>query len=184
MMRHSEIPSCARSSTAAHQRCLLQVRSPRHRTPQIFRSQFETKVHNQIRKRVENYVENRSSHVRNPVFHEQICDELLSGFTMIARSGQAERNELLDRGGTPEEGGRRVACRHQTSLATPTGVIENRMSLIKYQPAHRTTILEISTPGSGSEFLLQSVASDRFRSQITYIIIMKVVIRATNTNKM
>nr|DAM39701.1 MAG TPA: hypothetical protein [Caudoviricetes sp.] len=31
---------------------------------------------------------------------------------------------------------------------------------------------------------LQIVASDRFRSQIAYIIIMKVVIRATNTNKM
>lgn len=184
MMRHSEIPSCARSSTAAHQRCRLQRSHVRHRTPQIFRSQFETKVHNQIRKRVENYVENRSSHVRNPVFYEQICDELLSGFTMIARLGQAKRNELLERGDTPEEGGRRVDCRYQTSLATPTGVIENRMSLIKYQPAHRTTIIEISTPGSGSEFLLQSVASDRFRSQITYIIIMKVVIRATNTNKM
>nr|DAW40216.1 MAG TPA: hypothetical protein [Caudoviricetes sp.] len=95
----------------------------RHRTPQIFRSQFETKVHNRTRKRVENYVENWSSHVRNPVFHEQICDELLSGFTMIARLGQAKRNELLDRGGTPEEGGRRVDCRHQTSLATPNGVI-------------------------------------------------------------
>lgn len=183
-MRHSEIPNCARSSTAAHQRCLLQVRSPRHRTPQIFRSQFETKVHNQIRKRVENYVENRSSHVRNPVFYEQICDELLSGFTMIARSGQAERNELLERGDTPEEGGRRVDCRYQTSLATPTDVTESQMSLIKYLPAHQTTTLEISTPGSGSEFLLQSVASDRFRSQIAYIIIMKVVIRATNTNKM
>lgn len=183
-MRHSNITNRARSSTAAHQRCLLQVRSPRRRTPQIFRSQFETKVHNQIRKRVENYVENRSSHVRNPIFHEQICDELLSGFTMIARSGQAERNELLDRGDTPEEGGRRVDRRYQTSLATPNGVIESRMSLIKYQPAHRTTTLEISTPGSGSEFLLQSVASDRFRSQIAYIIIMKVVIRATNTNKM
>lgn len=123
MMRHSEIPSRARSSSAAHQRCRLQRSHVRRRTPQIFRSQFETKVHNQIRKRVENYVENRSSHVRNPVFHEQICDELLSGFTMIARSGQAERNELLDRGGTPEEGGRRVDCRHQTSLATPNGVI-------------------------------------------------------------
>lgn len=183
-MRHSEIPNCARSSTAAHQRCLLQARSPMHRTPQIFRSQFETKVHNKIRKRVENYVENLSSHVRNPVFHEQICDELLSGFTTIARSGQAERNELLDQGDTPEEGGRRVDCRYQTSLATPTGVIESRMSPIKYQPAHPTTTPEISTPGSESEFLLQSVASDRFRSQIAYIIIMKVVIRATNTNKM
>lgn len=103
--------------------CRLQRSHVRHRTPQIFRSQFETKVHNQIRKRVENYVENRSSHVRNLVFYEQICDELLSGFTTIARSGQAERNELLDRGGTPEEGGRRVDCRYQTSLATPNGVI-------------------------------------------------------------
>lgn len=103
--------------------CRLQRSHVRHRTPQIFRSQFETKVHNQIRKRVENYVENRSSHVRNPVFHEQICDELLSGFTTIARSGQAERNELLDQGDTPEEGGRRVDCRYQTSLATPNGVI-------------------------------------------------------------
>lgn len=117
-MRHSEIPNYARSSSAAHQRCRLQIRSLRHRTPQIFRSQFETKVHNQIRKRVENYVENRPSHVRNLVFYEQICDELLSGFTMIARSGQAERNELLERGDTPEEGGRRVDCRYQTSLAT------------------------------------------------------------------
>lgn len=103
MIRHSEIPSRARSSSAAHQRCRLQRSHVRHRTPQIFRSQFETKVHNQIRKRVENYVENRSSHVRNPVFHEQICDELLSGFTMIARSGQAERNELLDRGAPPRK---------------------------------------------------------------------------------
>lgn len=84
----------------------------------MFRSQFETKVHNQIRKRVENYVENRPSHVRNPVFYEQICDELLSGFTMIARLGQAERNELLERGDTPEEGGRRVDAVVQTSPAT------------------------------------------------------------------
>ena len=183
-MRHSEIHNCAQPIRSSSTCCLLQRSHVRRRTPQIFRSQFETKVHNQIRKRVENYVENWSSHVRNPVFHEQICDELLSGFTMIARLGQAKRNELLERGDTPEEGGRRIDCRYQTSLAKPTGVIENRMSLIKYQPAHRTTILEISTPGSGSEFLLQSVASDRFRSQITYIIIMKVVIRATNTNKM
>ena len=119
MMRHSEIPNCARSSSAAHQRCRLQRSHVRHRTPQIFRSQFETKVHNRIRK----WVENRSSHVRNPVFYEQICDELLSGFTMIARLGQAKRNELLERGDTPEEGGRRVDCRYQTSLATPNGVI-------------------------------------------------------------
>lgn len=122
-MRHSEIPNCARSSSAAHQRCRLQRSHVRHRTPQIFRFQFETKVHNRIRKWVENYVENRSSHVRNPVFYEQICDELLSGFTMIARLGQAERNELSDQEGTPEEGGRRVDCRHQTSLATQTDVI-------------------------------------------------------------
>ena len=137
-MRHSEIPNHARSSSAAHQRCRLQIRSPRHRTPQIFRSQFETKVHNQIRKRVENYVENRPSHVRNPVFYEQICDELLSGFTMIARSGQAERNELLERGDTPEEGGRRVDAVVQTSLATSTSVIKGQTNLITPQPTHPT----------------------------------------------
>ena len=62
--------------------------------------------------------------MRNPVFYEQICDELLSGFTMIARLGQAERNELLEWGDTPEEGGRRVDGRYQTSLATQTGVIK------------------------------------------------------------
>ena len=104
----------------------------------MFRSQFETKVHNQIRKRVENYVENRPSHVRNPVFYEQICDELLSGFTMIARSGQAERNELLERGDTPEEGGRRVDAVVQTSLATSTSVIKGQTNLITPQPTHPT----------------------------------------------
>lgn len=129
-------------------RCLLQIRSPRHRTPQIFRSQFETKVHNQIRKRVENYVENRSSHVRNPVFYEQICDELLSGFTMIARSGQAERNELLERGDTPEEGGRRVDLRYQTSLATSTGVIRDCTSLLAPKSDASDDHIWATTPGS------------------------------------
>ena len=148
MMRHSEIPNCARSSSAAHQRCRLQRSHVRHRTPQIFRSQFETKVHNQIRKRVENYVENRSSHVRNPVFHEQICDELLSGFTMIARSGQAERNELLDRGGTPEEGGRRVDCRHQTSLATPNVVIRGLKEPYNTSTDASNNHIWTTTPGS------------------------------------
>lgn len=107
IMRHSEIPEALaahpqliRSSSTC---CRLQRSQVRHRTPQIFRSQFETKIHNRTRKRVENYVENWSSHVRNPVFHEQICDELLSGFTMIARSGQAERNELFDRGAPPRK---------------------------------------------------------------------------------
>lgn len=139
-MRHSEIPNYARSSSSAHQRCLLQVRSRRHRTPQIFRSQFETKVHNQIRKRVENYVENRSSHVRNPVFYEQICDELLSGFTMIARLGQAERNELLERGDTPEEGGRRVDRRYQTSLATSDRCHQGIEGALQHpKPKHPTT---------------------------------------------
>lgn len=148
MIRHSEIPSRARSSSAAHQRCRLQRSHVRHRTPQIFRSQFETKVHNQIRKRVENYVENRSSHVRNPVFHEQICDELLSGFTMIARSGQAERNELSDRGGTPEEGGRRVECRHQTSLATPNGVIRGLKEPYNTSTDASNNHIWATTPGS------------------------------------
>ena len=158
----------------------------RHKTPQIFRSQFEleTKVHNRIRKRVENYVENRSSHVRNPVFHEQICDESLSGFTMIARSGQAERNELLERGSTPEEGGRRVDCRYQTSLATSASVTKGRNEPRKPQTGASNNQIWASTPGAGPIADLQSGASDRFRSQITYIIIMKVVITATNTNKM
>ena len=183
-MRHPEIPNYARSSSAAHQRCLLQVRSPRHRTPQIFRSQFETKVHNKIRKRVENYVENRSSHVRNPVFYEQICDELLSGFTTIARLGQAERNELLERGDAPEEGGRRVDCRYQSSLATPNGVIRGSKEPYSTPTDASNNQTWATTPGSGPATDLQLVASDRFRSQIAYIIIMKVVIRATNTNKM
>ena len=173
-------PSCIRSSSTC---CRLQRSRVRHRTPQIFGSQFETKVHNWTRKRVENYVENRSSHVRNPVFHEQICDELLSGFTMIARSGQAERNELLERGDTPEEGGRRVDCRCQTSLATSTSVIEGRNELHNAPTIASKDHIWASTPGAGPEFLLQSGASDRFRSQIAYIIIMKVVITTTNTNK-
>jgi hypothetical protein len=41
-----------------------------------------------------------------------------------------------------------------------------------------------TTPGPRPAADPQPVASDRFRSQIAYIIIMKVVIRATNTNKM
>lgn len=183
-MRHPEIPNYARSSSAAHQRCLLQVRSRRHRTPQIFRSQFETKVHNKIRKRVENYVENRSSHVRNPVFYEQICDELLSGFTTIARLGQAERNELLDWGDTPEEGGRHVDAAVQTSLATPSGVVRESKEPYSTPTDASNNQTWATTPGFMKDHHLQLVASDRFRSQIAYIIIMKVVIRATNTNKM
>lgn len=128
--------------------CLLQRSHVRHRTPQIFRSQFETKIHNQIRKRVENYVENWSSHVRNPVFHEQICDELLSGFTMIARLGQAKRNELLDRGDTPEEGGRRVDCRYQSSLATPTGVIRGLKEPHNTSTGASNNHIWATTPGS------------------------------------
>lgn len=138
-------PQLIRSSSTC---CLLRRSHGRHRTPQIFRSQFETKVHNQTRKRVENYVENRSSHVRNPVFHEQICDELLSGFTMIARSGQAERNELLDRGDTPEEGGRRVDCRYQTSLATPNGVIRGLKEPHNTPTDASNNHIWASTPGS------------------------------------
>lgn len=183
-MRHPEIPSYARSSSAAHQRCLLQVRSRRHRTPQIFRSQFETKVHNKIRKRVENYVENRSSHVRNPVFYEQICDELLSGFTTIARLGQVERNELLDWGDIPEEGGRHVDAAVQTSLATPSGVVRESKEPYSTPTDASNNQTWATTPGFMKDHHLQLVASDRFRSQIAYIIIMKVVIRATNTNKM
>lgn len=139
-MRHSETPNYARSSSAAHQRCRLQIRSPRHRTPQIFRSQFETKVHNRIRKRVENYVENRPSHVRNPVFYEQICDELLSGFTMIARLGQAERNELLESRGHPR--GRRKTRRLQVpDIAGHIRPVSSGdlKSLITPQPTHLTT---------------------------------------------
>lgn len=150
----------------------------------MFRSQFETKVHNQIRKRVENYVENRPSHVRNPVFYEQICDELLSGFTMIARLGQAERNELLEQGDNPEEGGRRVDCRYQTSLATPNGVISGSKEPHNTPTEASNNHIWATTPGFMKDHHLQLVASDRFRSQIAYIIIMKVVIRTTNTNKM
>ena len=111
-------------------------RSPAtHRTPQIFRSQFETKVHNQIRKRVENW----SSYVRNPVFHEQICDELLSGFTMITRSGQAERNELLKRGDTPRKAEARVVdgSSHPDWPGT-----KGQASQYSSQKAHLTTALE------------------------------------------
>ena len=150
-MRHSKkkkIPNGARSSSAAHQRYRLQRSHVRHRTPQIFRSQFETKVHNRIRKWVENYVENRSSHVRNSVFYEQICDELLSGFTMIARLGQAERNELLDWGDTTEEGGRRVDCRHQTSLATPNGVIRGLKEPYNTSTDASNNHIWATTPGS------------------------------------
>ncbi len=138
-MRHSEIPNCARSSSSAHLRCRPQRSHVRHRTPQIFRSQFETKVHNQIRKRVENYVENRSSHVRNPVFYEQICDELLSGFTMITRSGQAERNELLKRGDTPRKAKARVVdgSSHPDWPGT-----KGQASQYSSQKAHLTTALE------------------------------------------
>lgn len=114
----------------------------------MFRSQFETKVHNQIRKRVENYVENRPSHVRNPVFYEQICDELLSGFTMIARLGQAERNELLERGDTPEEGGRRVDAVVQTSLATPNGVISGSKEPHNAPTDASNNHIWATTPGS------------------------------------
>lgn len=113
--------------------------SATHRTPQIFRSQFETKVHNQIRKRVENYVENWSSYVRNPVFHERICDELLSGFTMITRSGQAERNELLKRGDTPRKAEARVVdgSSHPDWPGT-----KGQASQYSSQKAHLTTALE------------------------------------------
>lgn len=183
-MRHSEIQNVLAAIRSSSTCCRLQRSHVRHRTPQIFRSQFETKVHNKIRKRVENYVENRSSHVRNPVFYEQICDELLSGFTTIARLGQAERNELLEWGDTPEEGGRRVDCRYQTSLATPNGVIRG----IERALWHLNRRIQQPHLGHNPWFMkdhhLQLVASDRFRSQIAYIIIMKVVIRATNTNKM
>ena len=151
IMRHSEIPE----ALAAHPQLIyllpaaaIACEAQDHRTPQIFRSQFETKVHNQIRKRVENYVENWSSHVRNPVFHEQICDELLSGFTMIARSGQAERNELLDRGDTSEEGGRRVDCRHQTSLATPNDVIRGLKEPYNTSTDASNNHIWATTPGS------------------------------------
>lgn len=157
-MRHSETPNYARSSSAAHQRCRLQIRSPRHRTPQIFRSQFETKVHNRIRKRVENYVENRPSHVRNPVFYEQICDELLSGFTMIARLGQAERNELLERGDTLRKAedastaGTRHRWPHQTGVIrgfkephnTPTDASNNHI--------WATTLVHERSPSPASSF--------------------------------
>ena len=102
---------------------------------------------------------------------------------MIARSGQAERNELLEQGGTPEEGGRRVDCRYQTSLATSNSVIEGRNEPHKALTIASGNHFRASTPGAGPEDLLRSGASDRFRSQIIYIIIMKVVITTTNTNK-
>ena len=86
--------------------------------------------------------------MRNPVFYEQICDELLSGFTTIARLGQAERNELLDGGDTPEEGGRRVDCRYQTSLATPNGVIRELKEPHNTSTDASNNHIWAATPGS------------------------------------
>jgi hypothetical protein len=72
----------------------------------------------------------------------------------------------------------------QTSLATPNGVIRGWKEPYNAPTDASNNHIWATTPGSGPAADLQPVASDRFRSQIAYIIIMKVVIRTTNTNKM
>lgn len=138
-MRHSKSQlrsQLIRSSSTCR---LLQRSHVRHRTPQIFRSQFETKVHNRIRKRVENYVENRSSHVRNPVFYEQICDELLSGFYHDSTFRPSRTERIVRARGHPR--GRRKTRRLQVpDIAGHTTVSSaDRKSLITPQPTHLTT---------------------------------------------
>ena len=147
-MRHPEIPNYARSSSAAHQRCLLQVRSRRHRTPQIFRSQFETKVHNRIRKRVENYVENRSSHVRNPVFYEQICDELLSGFYHDSTFRPSRTERIVRARGHPR-GRRKTRRRGSPDIAgPPNGVIRGSKEPYNTPTDASNNHIWATTPGS------------------------------------
>lgn len=147
-MRHSKSQlrsQLIRSSSTCR---LLQRSHGRHRTPQIFRSQFETKVHNRIRKRVENYVENRSSHVRNPVFYEQICDELLSGFYHDSTFRPSRTERIVRARGHPRGRRRRVDCRYQSSLATPNGVISGSKEPHNTPTDASNNHIWATTPGS------------------------------------
>lgn len=147
-MRHSKSQlrsQLIRSSSTCR---LLQRSHVRHRTPQIFRSQFETKVHNRIRKRVENYVENRSSHVRNPVFYEQICDELLSGFYHDSTFRPSRTERIVRARGHPRGRRKTLDCRYQTSLATPNGVISGSKEPHNTPTDASNNHIWATTPGS------------------------------------
>ena len=147
-MRHSKSQlrsQLIRSSSTCR---LLQRSHARHRTPQIFRSQFETKVHNRIRKRVENYVENRSSHVRNPVFYEQICDELLSGFYHDSTFRPSRTERIVRARGHPRGRRKTRHCRYQTSLATPNGVISGSKEPHNTPTDASNNHIWATTPGS------------------------------------